>query len=279
MSVNWNNPNPPRPDQVDLAQPVDWSHPQARGLAAWWPFWLYGALQSMTDMALRRYAVTPLGSPTLVRDATFPAAVLGNGSNAAMDGPYGGYGQVPITLSVWMKASNFANYNYGLSLGKTSGYGVFGVGSEQTTGKALFYEEHSDGTGKLAASTAAMTAGTWNLSAGVADTSTTCAVYLNGTNKGTQSNSLTVSPSGLTRASVDGLWYRGSFLYLGACATADARVYNRALSDAEMYNLWHPGRRWGMIRTLTGRRTIWLAPAGPSPWFFRNLILRRGRSA
>ena len=79
----WSHPNPPRPDQIDLARPIDWSHPQARGLVAYWPFWLARSIsQAYLDRALGRYAMNAGSSdPSLALDPAFGPVASFNGSS------------------------------------------------------------------------------------------------------------------------------------------------------------------------------------------------------
>lgn len=276
MSVNWTNPNPPRPDQIDLAQPVDWSNPQARGLAAYYPFFLFASPASARDMPLRRYVLTPYGSPTMVADGEFGKAgrLIDTSSqyyyNAST--PVAG---VPFTLAGWFKPSRTTGLENVAELYSGTKEGHYLCFNGSVAGDPVSAASIAGGSYLTADTSTGFVADRWQHACGVWASATSRSAYLNGGGKGT--NSGNNNPA--LASQLVGAYYDGTTAIFANGRLGEVRIYNRALTDAEVYNLWHPSTRWAMLRTVSRRRVFVLPTATTSPWFFRNFILRRGRSA
>jgi hypothetical protein len=256
--TNWNNPSPPRPDQIDLMQPLDLSHPLARRL---------------------RFA---------------SMNIVGRGSNRATDwGPTRKHGTLTNMTSddwVWVPGRgimlDFDGSNDFVTLGAQSVGGVNLLASAGNPWSVVIQVVwRADGTA-IARASATGANRTFQLfrSGGL------IATYLRGslwTAAGGAAVNV-VYDYAVTWDGTNALYYRDGGLVIQALPVGAAAeeaeniiigartggtgffhngrigpclIYNRALSAAEVFNLWHPGRRWGMLRTLTGRTTVYVPAA------------------
>lgn len=257
--------NPPRPGQIDLAQPVDWSNPQARGLVAYYPLWLTGS-QIAFDMARRLRTIQESGDyPSVSTDATFGRALSFNGSSDRListDTPYifRGY-----TFSVWFNSTS-----------STTQQTMFGKGSVDGTEALMYLGLVGDAAGdpvrmgvydgansSAANTTTAYPTNQWALATGAVNANGSTVAWLNGGSKGTDATA-TNEPAG-TVMFMGLRYWNSSFDRYFAGKLGEVRVYNRVLSDNEVYNLWQPTTRWSMLRTLTGRRTFYVPAAATDP--------------
>lgn len=266
--------NPPRPDQIDLAQPIDWQHPQARGLVAYYPLWLGASvLDSARDRAFGRYPVNEsLSYPSITGDGTFGRAVLFNGSSSSLVHS-AAFVNRGCTLSAWIYPTN-----------ATAAHSIVTVGNTLLSGQVMSLRARGDVSGdplQMAAydgitltssnSSTGYSLNSWQLATGVLNANGSSAVYRNGASKGTHAAAV----NALEFLNSTAIGYQNNDATLQryfAGRMGEVRVYGRVLSDAEVYNLWHPARRWGMLRTLTGRRVFYVPAAGPSfkPYWIRR---------
>ena len=105
---NWTNPSPPRLDQIDLAQPIDWSSPSAKGLRFWVPGWLARSPGMARDYAGRR-PVTPDGV-SVINDETMGRCLDFDGYTDRLDYPNIKLAAGPQTVSMWLKRATTSGY-------------------------------------------------------------------------------------------------------------------------------------------------------------------------
>jgi len=274
----WDKASPPRPDQIDLAQPVDWSHPQSRGLVAYYPFWLASSVvAAASDLALRRHPITDSGDyPSVVGDGTFGRSALYNGSSDRLSKITTPFFNRGCTISAWFNSTSSTTRQ--VLFGKSSHATSTAIMSldlmGDTAGDPVRMGVYDGSNASAAQSTQAYPSGQWALATGAVNANGSTIAWLNGSAKGADV-SITNEPAA-TVMSIGMLYWGGSFSRYFAGRLGEIRVYNRVLSDLEVHNLWHPSRRWGMLRTLSTRR-VFIVPAGPStcPFFFNRYILRR----
>lgn len=244
--------NPPKPDQIDLAQPIDWQHPQARGLAH---HWLASASSGvLRDVKGRRNAI-PVGGATIRAVGGWPALATGSGAYAYVASPWTNYATELMTISCWFYETSQAATLGVLSIANTATSGGPTWLIQANSGTLRYYDGGYSTVGTIPANK-------WHHVAIAWVGGTVMKVYFNGVFVDNQT-----SPQAQ------------SYLYFGSGyngqlrgGLADVRYYNRPLDASEIYNLWHPGRRWGMLRTLTGRRVFTVPAAGPAfkPYWIRR---------
>jgi hypothetical protein len=281
--TNWTNPTPPRPDQIDLMQPLDLSHPQARGLIWSWLGVGFGrGSNKVIDLSPRRNhgTLTRMDPATdWVFDRQVGWGLDFDGSDDYTEVPF--TIGLPFTISCWLRLPG-AGACYALSLSEsayTTRQFYIGTGAVDPSRWTFALRHNTTFTDNEATSAAgAVAAGVWVQLTGVAVATTLRQLYVNGVLAGTNTTSMGTPV-------VDRMWIGGlgdSTPSYSAVRIANVMVYNRVLAASEVFNVWHPGRRWGMLRTLTGRTTVFVPAAPPAatvnPWFFQNMILRgRGR--
>lgn len=138
----------------------------------------------------------------------------------------------PMTFAswAWLASSTFNNLQYWLTLhDKDVGDQGYRLGKNNSTNEIMAYSYA--GTGDWAASTATPSADTWFHACAVFGTSTYRAAYLNGGNKGTQTDAS--SPTGMDRTSIGRAGDSTPGYYING-RVAEAAIWTAALSDAEV---------------------------------------------
>jgi hypothetical protein len=137
---------------------------------------------------------------------------------------------VPFTFAVWFKPNGFAADHGLMSLGDTA------VDNEffrlRVDGTAVRFDAAGGGGVATASSSAAATDAVWNHCAAVATTTTSRAAFLNGANKGTNTDSRDPFGSTLTTFSI-GRSAQATPQYTNG-DLAEAAVWNVALTDDEV---------------------------------------------
>ncbi len=275
----WDKPTPPRSDQLDLAQPIDWSHPQARGLVAYFPFFLLRAGVKARDLAYGIWPADLTAGAAYVADGPFGAAVDFSGgaddrvvpSGAILTAP-------PITMACWATCTNISVTQTLMCLSSTSpnqhGYELLCNGAAsgdpiQAASRAGLGNFASSATPAYPSTRYFHACGTWG-------SNVNRTAYLDGVAAATNTNYISPSTPNVTGI---GCLYYTSWAYGVYDRIAEARFYNRVLTSAEVYNLWHPSRRWEMLRTLTERTTVVVPASGPGRWPWQMRRQRRMRGA
>ena len=151
----------------------------------------------------------------------------------------------PCTMSCWFKTSDVSN------LMTLMGFGNDGVDKHEqnlilrgdTAGDEVEANSRSGAAGGVqATTTTGYSANTWHLAVGVWAGLADRRVYIDGGSKGTNTTiknpTLTVTSIGRNPRPTPIWFYNGRIV--------DARIYNRILSDAEIFALWHPRSRWDL---------------------------------
>jgi len=222
---------------------------QARGLVAWW------VMQPTDD--LRNSALRPFPNMTLTGDIVYvPDPEMGivaefdgttdyfvNTSNLIVTG-------VPFSMTGWYRTTSDSTTQSVCNVADFAG------GSNQM-GLDLSGTESGDPVraysqaGSFAASSLqGYTINTWEHIAGVWASATSRVVSLNGV--GGTPNTTNLTPAGLDNTSV-GMKRDDSADGDFSGRLADVRVYNRALSDAEVAALYAPATRWDLYQPLRQR--------------------------
>lgn len=269
---------PPSPQAILPGSPLDWSHPLAQRLAAWWLVvpgqdggiilrdltgQNHGTLTGMaappTSTSGWNRTIRQGGDGALACDGTNDFVDCGNGSS--LDGSAD-----LLTISAWVNPSSFAydtvisNYN---SAGDLEQYGVYVA----STAHATF---EWDGPGTIAPVWAtpdnSLTAGVWahlvcvrtgHLASG------DVTIFINGVSQtltltgslGEIPAQVDVGNTAMGRAgSFNGLYYSGSL--------DDVRIYHRALSATEAQQLYINSRQSypDLLNRVRQRRFITLWP-------------------
>ena len=216
---------------INYAQPINWNSPLNRGLISWWmvlPRWRGGL--TWRDLRGRNH-----GTLTNMAPATDWVVSTRRGGLGALD--FDGVNDnvlasytpaaIPLTLTAWGRtssSSNQAHINLSSSSGTYAGLAITSLG-------IYSYINQSASGSIVANSTGTATSGAWTMAAAVFQ-SGSFAAYRDGANKGTAANGYSPSIPNV---------YIGSFNNSSAFFNGQLdciRVYNRALSDAEIFALY-----------------------------------------
>lgn len=242
---------------------------QAQGLAAWWP------------MAERSVAVS--GNP-IVRDWSGNLNHLAaqqvapqswqEDHNAGVNvGATRSHGMVPIFASGsghyllyngavltaepmtlvawWLMSDTAANYTP-LSIGTAAGSARWQLTGNSTSTNLRATSVNSAGTVGEATSSPTYAANQWLHQVGVFASSTDRRSFVNGENKATDTTAISVS--GVDRTTLGARYASGAIgAYLNG-RISDVRIYNRALSDEEVFALYNPATRWDLYYPI-GRKS------------------------
>jgi hypothetical protein len=140
----------------------------------------------------------------------------------------------PYEQRIIAKGGDYGTYviNYVLTI-RSSGSGL--------AGKVEFAYTNPDGTFHSVTSNTAISPNTWTHFAVTLDSSNAAAMYINGILDKTAS--LTASPLANDKILTIGAWWEGTYKQFFNGLIDEVRVYNRALTAAEIYEHYKSGRR------------------------------------
>lgn len=231
---------------------VNTQSPQARGLAAWWPFLgNQGATTPLRDR-VGIYDLTFYNGPTWQNYAERgPALLFDDASTQYLQRTGTPITVPPLSFSFWMNtdANNLDQMAVQVfaSAAATNYYAVW----FENSGDVVSANTRGGEGSYFAQTTSSYTTNTWLHICAVFASYSHRAIYLNAGSKDTDTN--TATPSGINSISVG---KRGEYStqYCSA-AISDLRFYNRALSDAEVWDVYQ--NRWELYRPA---RRLWLVP-------------------
>ncbi len=240
---------------------INTQSPQAQGLAAWWP--TLGQQQRagpLRDYVQNRYPMTQYNTPTWQMDGQLGQSLLFD--DAASEYLSAGQAVVtapPYTLSAWFRSDDATASQVLVGL----------VDSTVATHRSFLFAYGGGGIDPVAFAiqggagtvivntTTGYTAGKWHLATAIEYASTNRAVYIDAGEVGTDNTN--VVPAGLNETSIGMLRdFTPSSPFSGQIA--DVRIYNRALSPAEIWSLYDPATRWELYAPAMPRGIV-LAPA------------------
>lgn len=252
------------PPNVDFD--INLASPQARGLVCWLP--LPGPRRGgYLDRAQRR-TYTPNNGPVWTADGWFGESLLlddvANQYLSVSGIPVAGY---PLTVVGWFRSDDITTNQGIVALSNTASSDLIWIRANSGPAAirlAVVVSGAVDGVN----STANWTDGAWNMACGVLASATDRAVFVNGRFKGTDTSSAAF-PSSANLTTVGAVVDAGSVGIKLSGKVADVRIYNRALSDAEVWGLYDPATRFDLYRP---RVRMWAAaPVGPppsgNPWY------------
>jgi hypothetical protein len=211
--------------------------PQAQGLAAWWTPAGVPVLEQRT-----RQTLIVGGSPSLgVRALPGMALMDFDGTDDILTSPASFQVSMPLTLSVWC-----------LFDVASAAYALIGL-RDDSGGQNETYIERSSGdrfravsriTGPvfgIATGTTVVATNTLYHVAAVFASATSRTIYVNGRSEATDTASANTTGMETFRLGAR----NGPGSLLNGCL-GDARIYNRALTATEVWNLYNPATRWDL---------------------------------
>ncbi len=237
--------------------------PQAYGLAGWWPMLASRDMKILRDLANANNGTFD-DSPTWINDADFGSVLSFNGSsnkiNCGTSNHLNNTGN--ISLATFFRTNSFASEFY--LIGKD--VGSEGTASENAqyslameAGKTLkTFWEYGTGTNVTASSSVAATlnTGEWHHACVVRKSGGTIVdFYFDGNKLGTSVSGLTAAAGGEDSPLILG-GLRPSNVALLDGELFEPRIYKRALSPAEVWQLYDPATRWQLYQPLRRQFTV-----------------------
>ena len=168
----------------------------------------------------------------------------------------------PVTLTAWVRSTSATVNQTVVAVSDASGQDYFAIRLMGATGgdpvRATANLVHTDGD--------ALALNTWQHVAAVFASTTDVRVYQDGVQTGTGTGG--VAPAGLDRNSIWALYYNSTpHLHFMVGQVAEASIYSRALSSAEILSLYQD--RFQMLETaqMVAWKSILGAPPSIFPWW------------
>lgn len=224
------------------------SSPQANGLVAWWPMMdSRGITGPVRDLVAGRFPMTQINSPTWVNDSQFGSCLLFDDASSEYIRYSGGIvGSPPFTISAWFRIDAAAATQ------------VVYCESQQFSGQfwRLYIDGndlrlywHVKGVGHAICSTAnnSISLNTWQHGCAIEAASNDHVLFLDGSNRDTNADDQ--SPTNIWGTGIGARYDNVPDGFISGRIT-DIRVYNRVLSDAEVYQLYDPATRWELYQPM-----------------------------
>ncbi len=226
---------------------------QARGLVFWLP--LVDLL--LTDR-VRAVSLSTTGSPFIVRDVPRSAYQF-NGTTEYLSVTTAPVTAPPFTIACWCYQRSAAT-RVAVSLNNSADTTNFH--NLEITSASVYRCRSQDAT-TVSSAQAAVTAPavTWHHLVGVFAATNDRRAFLNGGNKGTSASSRT--PSGINQLTIGALGGSTKSEFING-NLADIRIYNRALSDEEVTDLYNPDTRWQLYEPVKPLWAIGFTAAAPA---------------
>lgn len=233
---------------------------QAQGLVGWWPLTIKSY---RTRDGAKLNHLTAQGSGLVYHPDKPMGSTLYFGSSSYLEVTSAVLSAPPITLACWFWPNDVTSNYALLGMSQSSGSDRQILVLNGTTTDSVGAFTGTSATSGQGESSAAYVANAWQHGAGVFESTTSRAGYLNGANKGT--NSTSVNPTGLNRT-ILGARYNVAIvgLFLNG-RLGDARIYNRVLSDGEIAELYAEETRWQLYYPIGRKSWIFLGRSVPPP--------------
>jgi hypothetical protein len=226
---------------------------QAKGLVAWWPPQASRGTTLLRDVVNGRNGVFN-GNASLAADGLMGRVLSFDGTSdyirVTRTQRLGETIQGNYTLTMWMKSSSATTVKrlWG-SYDSVTGFNT-AIFNYSSAGQLRFYSGSAADADSLLANASGLNDGTWRLYAFQVQ-GTTMRIFINGL----QDNSRT--RVGGTTSNAD--FFLGTSLSTSTAAQmfegqiGDTRLYNRALSQSELWQMWNPATRWELYQGLKPR--------------------------
>jgi len=234
---------------------INWDSWQARGLIAWYPLIPVDAAPNLAahkHFRLNNTGAVWVADPVMGRVPQF----VNDGSNDRFDlqSIVWPFPITPLTMCVWFNTTDIDGSGtlFEFGSGNSDSYRLQTAGG--VAGDPVSFRANISG-GSNALTSTGYSANTWHHACGLARSITDRSAYIDGGSRGNNAVSRDVSAATQLRI---GLRFNGGQDFDGTIA--DVRIYNRALSDPEVFALWDPRTRWDLYQPI--RRRTFTAAAG-----------------
>lgn len=230
---------------------------QADGLAVWFPLWGTIAPNS------HHYDVAFNGSPVFKRAPERQGIELVNGSSQYLLSTGTPVLTYPFTLNAWVYPADVSGtYTvWGMADGGTTNHEFYLYLRGGSAGDPVGFSAIAGGSSNIINSTTGYTASEWYMVTGVGTSATSRDCLINAGSKGTTTTSR--APNSMTRFAIGARCTSTPNQFCSAIIS-DARIYNRALSDNELMQLYNPQTRFELWEPVIKRWFVLAPVAGAS---------------
>lgn len=248
----------------DFPWAVNWDCQSADGLVGFWPLG-YESYNERNIGQFRQGEMTLTNGPTLVTSGQMRfGRLFASASSQYCETSMVVVNAEPLTMACWANLtaiSGSAQVMVGISkVADATSSARWNLRSAATTGVVQALVQDTAGTGSAsAASVGAMVAGEWTHMAAVFTAADSRAAYRNGTEKGTNTTSVTV---GAVSATTIGASRINAAAQYANAQIAHVCIWQHAQSDSEVAALYDPATRWELYYPI-GRKT-WSFSTAPA---------------
>jgi hypothetical protein len=242
----------------------------------WWPCLPHGIdLSELFDLSME----TAVGTPTGIVRPIFGRGLALDGSGDAQYTTLVPVAVTPLTLMFWGYSNDATAAQDAMSLSATTTVvNRFSLNfGGATAGDPIRAIHQNGGTFGIAVTSTGYAAGQIIHAAAVFETNPSRRAYINGGSPGLETTTVG-TPANLERVVLGGYFNSTTSLqqdFNGGIF--DARVYNRALSPAEIHACYDPATRWELYRQPIRRAYVFLADAEVTARIRRGNMLGTNR--
>jgi hypothetical protein len=265
---SWKRPGPPT-----VPFTLNRDSPQARGLVGWWTCFGQNRGQIALRDMMRHAHMTAYNSPTIVSSEMGPAIGFDDGADQYLRYPVAPITAHPLSMVCWFWSDDLTINQAMMGISSEDdnsfhGFWLMARGAE--AGDPIAARTFGGGAARQAATSTGYSANTIHLAVGVFVSTIERYAYIDGGNKGTSTGSSS-APSSLDNVTLGSVYYwNGSANVVNSPLSGgiiEARLYNRALTDADVAALYDPATRWDLYRPMVPYLIaggVAAAPGGPT---------------
>lgn len=240
---------------------INKASPQYNGLVSLWT--CFGQNRGVTSLRdeISHFDMTAFNTPTISNSLFGPVVLFDDGANEYLLITSPVLTSAPLSISCWFNTDAATARMTLLALHSTVGPDNDSFSLEargDVGGDPLRFVVRGGGANTFATTTTGFSTGTWHHGCAVEISPTNHNVYIDGGSKGT--NAANRTPAAINRTLIATLTGAGLFF---SGMVAEARIYNRALSDGEVWNLFAPSTRWDLYGP-TKRAFFMFLPIAPT---------------
>lgn len=230
---------------------VNWDSPQAQGLVRWWPLGLGFARQDLVAGVM----MTVNGDVTVATDPVMRQAYIGDATGDKLTVASTPLTAAPLSLCTWVYSTGTGEEgSLALDDGRSND-DLFTIGKTGTEVIRARTGSSAGGGTSAQATSSTITNNVWTHICGVYAAANDRRCFANGGNKGT--NATSVTPTGIANTTIGARDTPATNTWTGMLA--DARIYNRALTDLEVASYFSNPRLSLDLYYPLGRR-VWSFP-------------------
>lgn len=221
---------------------INRASPQYNGLVSLWT--CFG--QNRGVVALRdeisHFDMTAFNTPTISNSLFGPVVLFDDAATEYLEIATPLLSTPPFTFTCWFNSDTFIDQTLMSITNSVDATQVFELRLRNPADNDVIMNTRAAAGSGFAATTASYILNMWHLAVGVSAAANSRAVYLDGGNKGTNADNRV--PANVDTTSI-GRKTGGQYM---SGMIGEARLYNRALTDGEVWSQYAPSTRWDLYK-------------------------------